>query len=229
MSAASEQDAFCGGAIPAGYRRPSRLSSPLPRARLEGFAGRGGAERGRSRRGRGSGQGSVRPRQSVLLGQRVLRERRVPLLLAILAMLPARLRPGRLLFSAPLRPPAPRGAAAGGDTARSPGTARGKGGAERPDRPRGRGPGLPGRCAGGRLGAGAGAGARAERGWAGLGCPAGAPQLGWCRAFSCWLGYPHPRATGMSNRPAETLAACGDIPETARRLLCVAETWRSNS
>ncbi|XP_056343405.1 protein FAM162B [Oenanthe melanoleuca] len=40
-------------------------------------------------------------------------------------MLPALLRPGqRLLSFPPLRPPAPRGAAAAGDPARSPGTAR---------------------------------------------------------------------------------------------------------
>ncbi|OPJ73146.1 protein FAM162B [Patagioenas fasciata] len=39
-------------------------------------------------------------------------------------MLPARLRPGRLLSAAPLRLPAPRGAAAGGEPARSPGTVR---------------------------------------------------------------------------------------------------------
>ncbi|XP_064564003.1 protein FAM162B [Zonotrichia leucophrys gambelii] len=39
-------------------------------------------------------------------------------------MLPARLRPGRLLSAAQLRPPAPRGAASAGDPARSPGTAR---------------------------------------------------------------------------------------------------------
>ncbi|XP_066035449.1 protein FAM162B [Chamaea fasciata] len=39
-------------------------------------------------------------------------------------MLPARLRPGRLLSAAPLHLPAPRGAAAAGDPARSPGTPR---------------------------------------------------------------------------------------------------------
>ncbi|KAM6272088.1 protein FAM162B isoform 1-T1 [Spheniscus humboldti] len=39
-------------------------------------------------------------------------------------MLPARLRPRRLLSAAPLRLPAPRGAAAGGEDARSPGTTR---------------------------------------------------------------------------------------------------------
>ncbi|KAM7062494.1 protein FAM162B [Acridotheres tristis] len=39
-------------------------------------------------------------------------------------MLAALLRPGRLLSAAPLRPPAPRGAAAAGDPARSPGTTR---------------------------------------------------------------------------------------------------------
>ncbi|KAM6081666.1 protein FAM162B [Chlamydotis macqueenii] len=39
-------------------------------------------------------------------------------------MLRARLRPGRLLPTAPLRLPAPRGAAAGREPARSPGTAR---------------------------------------------------------------------------------------------------------
>uniref|UniRef100_A0A8C3R7D4 Family with sequence similarity 162 member B n=1 Tax=Cyanoderma ruficeps TaxID=181631 RepID=A0A8C3R7D4_9PASS len=49
-----------------------------------------------------------------------------PTLLAILAMLPARLRPGRLLSAAPLRLPGPRGAATAGDPARSPGTPRGK-------------------------------------------------------------------------------------------------------
>ncbi|XP_050827934.1 protein FAM162B [Serinus canaria] len=38
-------------------------------------------------------------------------------------MLPARLRPGRLLSAAPFRPPA-RGAAAAGDPVRSPGTSR---------------------------------------------------------------------------------------------------------
>uniref|UniRef100_A0A8C3K3D8 Family with sequence similarity 162 member B n=1 Tax=Calidris pygmaea TaxID=425635 RepID=A0A8C3K3D8_9CHAR len=39
-------------------------------------------------------------------------------------MLPARLRPGRLLAVGPLRLPAPRGAAAGGEPVRSPGTPR---------------------------------------------------------------------------------------------------------
>ncbi|XP_030346203.1 protein FAM162B [Strigops habroptila] len=42
----------------------------------------------------------------------------------LLAMLPARLRPGRLLSAAPFRLPAPRGAAAGGEPARRPGTTR---------------------------------------------------------------------------------------------------------
>ncbi|PKU45072.1 hypothetical protein llap_4611 [Limosa lapponica baueri] len=39
-------------------------------------------------------------------------------------MLPARLHPGRLLAVGPLRLPAPRGAAAGGEPVRSPGTPR---------------------------------------------------------------------------------------------------------
>ncbi|KAM6433064.1 protein FAM162B [Rhynochetos jubatus] len=39
-------------------------------------------------------------------------------------MLPVRLRPGRLLSAAPFRQPAPRGAAAGGEPARSPAATR---------------------------------------------------------------------------------------------------------
>uniref|UniRef100_A0A8D0F6Z7 Family with sequence similarity 162 member B n=1 Tax=Strix occidentalis caurina TaxID=311401 RepID=A0A8D0F6Z7_STROC len=82
-------------------------------------------------------------------------------------MLPARLRPGRLLTAAPLRLPSPRGAAAGGGPARSPGTARGKG--RRPGYRGGGGCWLRGAGAGGR-------GVAAERGWGwGRGCPPGGP------------------------------------------------------
>ncbi|XP_061846555.1 protein FAM162B isoform X2 [Colius striatus] len=49
---------------------------------------------------------------------------RMPALPAALTMLPSRLRPGRLLSAAPLRVPAPRGAAAGGEPVRSPATTR---------------------------------------------------------------------------------------------------------
>uniref|UniRef100_A0A8C3M5Y3 Uncharacterized protein n=1 Tax=Geospiza parvula TaxID=87175 RepID=A0A8C3M5Y3_GEOPR len=114
VSVVGEQDAFSGGPIsPSVGDRPAspRLSSGRG---WKGWRG-GGRAGGRSRCGR------VRPRQ------RVWPRQRVPPLPAILAMLPARLRPGRLLSAAPLRLPAPRGAATAGDPARSPGTTRGKG------------------------------------------------------------------------------------------------------
>ncbi|XP_051648289.1 protein FAM162B [Manacus candei] len=94
-------------------RRQSRLAS------RPGAAGRvRGAGRGRAGPGPGSGPGPLPSRQ------RGPPRQRVPLILAALAMLPALLRPGRLLSAAPLRPPSPRGAAAGGEPARSPGTSR---------------------------------------------------------------------------------------------------------
>lgn len=152
--------AFRGTAPPlaGGCPAPPRL-----RARLEGACG---VETG----GAGPGPGPLPPRQRVSLRQRVPPLRAA---LAVLAMLPARLRPRRLLSSAPLRLPAPRGAAAGGEPARSPGTARGKRlcpprrelGAGGWQRRAGGASGCAGRFGGGR--------AARDRGRLGLGLPGG--------------------------------------------------------
>lgn len=109
-------------------------------------------------------------------------------------MLPALLRPGRLLSLPPLRPPAPRGAAAAGDPARSPGTTRGK-------EPR-----HPGETRGRGLGSGT------ERGWHARGTSARVvPSV----ILLAWV--PTPAGEGeVESDPREHSLQAGS-PETARR------------
>lgn len=172
-------------------RAGGSAASLRPGARLE----RGGEERGWGGRGReGDHDWDRRSRR----GKGTIRT--TPLRSApLLAMLPARLFSGRLLRAALLGQPLPRGAAGGGESARSPSTVRGKelcwgAGLEPQERLR---------PAVGGLG---GLGAAVERDW---GCPPGWAHGCSGTAKRCPAGFGTRGLRRDGIRPAGTSSACG--------------------